>query len=207
MHTRKTILAVLVAGAVLGSGGVSAENSGWYVGAGVGQSSVDISGSEVDALTAAEGLTSTTSVDDTDTAWKLFGGYRLTENFGIETAYMDYGSITSDTTVTAPVAGTINIDLETTAWIIDAVGILPLNEQFELFGKLGVAMWDIEADVSAVAGGTAFGGSVEDDGSDFHFGVGAGYALTDTIGIRAEWERVNGDDDLDAWTVGAQFGF
>lgn len=206
--THKSLAGLFVTSLVLGSGAAFAENSGWYAGLGVGQSSVDVSGGEIDADAAAEGLTTTTSsVDDNDTAWKVFGGYRLMENFGIEAAYMDYGTITADSTMTAPVAGVINTDMDTTAWIVDVVGILPVGNGFELFGKLGVAMWDIDASSSGAVGGSVLNTSVDDDGNDFHFGVGASYALTDNLGIRAEWERINGDDDLDAWTLGAQFNF
>lgn len=208
MKTRNAIsvsLAALVA--AMGMVSANAADSGWYAGLGLGQSSVDIDGGELDALLAADGITSTTSVDDSDTAWKIFGGYRMNANFGLEAAYMDYGTISADSIVTAPSAGTVGIDLDTTAWLLDAVGYLPLGSGFEVFGKLGVALWDIEGSVSAAGGGSSFSGSADDDGSDFHFGVGASYALTDNIGVRAEWERVNADDDLDAWTVGAQMSF
>lgn len=207
MHTRKSVQGLLMAGAVFASGAVCAENSGWYAGLGVGQSTMDLSAGDVDALAAAEGLTTTTSVDDSDTAWKIFGGYRLMRNFGIEASYVDYGTITTDSTVTAPVAGTFDIDLDVTAWVIDAVGIVPVADGFELFGKAGIAMWDSEADFSAVAGGSAFSGNVDDDGSDFHFGIGASYTLMDNVAVRAEWERINEDDDLDVWTIGAQMSF
>lgn len=185
----------------------NAADSGWYVGLGAGQSSVDVDGGEIDGLLAADSITATTSVDDTDTAWKIFGGYRMNANFGLEAAYMDYGTISADSTVTALSAGVVNVDLDTTAWLLDAVGYLPLGNGFELFGKLGVALWDIEGNFSGSGGESGFSGSADDDGSDFHFGVGAGYALTDNIGIRAEWERITGDADLDAWTISAQIGF
>lgn len=207
MNNCRSIAGLLVAGSFLISGAAVAENSGWYAGLGVGQASMDISGGDVDALAAAEGLTTSTSIDDNDTVWKIFAGYRLMENFGVEVAYADGGTITSDSTVTAPTAGSFGIDLDVTAWIIDAVGFIPLGEGFEVFGKLGAAIWDADASFSGVAGGTAFSGDVDDDGSDFHFGVGASYALTDNLGVRAEWERINGDDEMDAWTIGAQYHF
>lgn len=208
METRNAISVSLVALiAAMGMASVNAADSGWYVGLGAGQSSVDVDGGEIDSLLAADGITATTSVDDTDTAWKIFGGYRMNANFGIEAAYMDYGTISADSTVTAPSAGAVNVDLDTAAWLLDAVGYLPLGSGFELFGKLGVALWDSKGDFSGTGGGSSFSGNADDDGSDFHFGVGAGYALTDSIGVRAEWERINGDDDLDAWTISAQMGF
>lgn len=207
MKTHYLALSLFVATAVLGQGAAQAADTGGYVGAGAGQSAFDISGSELDALLADDGITATTSVDDGDTAWKLFGGYRLHPNFGIEGAYVDYGTLTTRSRVTAPSAGTVAIDMDVTAWTFDAVAFLPLGSGFELFGKAGVALWDSDAGVSGTGGGGTFSDSVSDDGSDVHFGVGASYALTDNVRIRAEWERINADDDLDAWTVSAVLGF
>lgn len=204
MNMQKTLLSVVMMGALLGQGVAQAEP---YMGLGLGQSMIDFEGSDVDALAAADGLTTSTSVDDGDLAWKLFGGYKLNDNFAVEAAYVDYGTITSDSTVVAPVAGNINIDLDTTAWVFDAVGILPIVDGFDVFGKVGVAAWEYDSSVSAVAGGTAFTGSAEDDGSDFHYGVGAYLMAVDNIGMRLEWERVSADDNLDVWSLGVQYNF
>lgn len=87
MNIRKSSLGVLMMGAVLGQGVAYAEGPAWYAGLGAGQSMGNTDASDVDALWAAEGLTTTSSVDDTDTAWKIFGGYRLNTNFGIEATY------------------------------------------------------------------------------------------------------------------------
>lgn len=207
MIMRMMVLGVSL-GALLGQSLAYAEGSSWYVGVGAGESMADANASDLDAIWATVGLTTTSTVDDKDTAWKIFGGYQLTENFGIEVAYMDFGAIEGDSIITAPVAGRIGIDLDTTAWIADAVGRLSLNNQFGIFGKVGIAAWDTDASVSAVAGGAAVSDSYSEDDTDFHFGVGADYAVTSNLGVRAEWERVDdGDGDLDAWTLGMQMSF
>ncbi len=206
MTMHKSMTCLVMTG-MLWQGAAVAAGPEMYAGLGVGQSMIDVSGSDLDALAAADGLATTTTVDDNDTAWKIFGGYRVTENIAVEAGYMDYGTITADSIVTAPVAGSIDIDLDITAWHFDVVGILPLNDQFEMFARLGLAIWDVDGSYSAVAGGLGFSGSTDDDGSDFHLGLGASYALMDNFSLRAEWERVNTDDDLDAWTLSAQVGF
>lgn len=91
--------------------------------------------------------------------------------------------------------------------MIDAVGILPVREELELFGKLGIARWNTDTAISATAGITVLVEPFDNDGNDIHFGAGARYALSGNLGIRAEWERIDADEDLDAWTVGAQYGF
>lgn len=204
MIMRRSILGVVMTGALLGQGVAQAEP---YMGLGLGQSMVDFEGSDFDALYAVDGFTTSTSVDDGDTAWKIFGGYRLNENFAVEAAYVDYGTITADSIVTVPLAGSINVDLDATAWAIDAVGIMPLVDGFDLFGKLGVAAWDIDSSITVALPPFVISGSPDDDGTDFHFGVGASLIAVDNIAMRLEWERISGDDSLDVWSLGVQYSF
>ena len=189
------------------SSAACADTSGlWYAGLGIGQSTVDITGSDLDAV---YGGVTATSVDDSDTAWKIFGGKKVMKNFGVEVAYMDYGRLTADSgfnPVPPQLTATIYTHLDTTAWMIDAVGTL-LHEKLELFGKIGLARWNTDTDISATAGITVLVEPFDNDGNDLHFGAGVRYALSGNLGIRAEWERINADKDLDAWTVGAQYGF
>lgn len=201
-------LGLFVVGAMQVSSAAFADNTGvWYAGLGVGQSTVDIGGNDVDAEYG--GITST-SVDDTDMAWKIFSGKKVTENFGIEVAYLDYGRLAAESgfkPASPPITGAIHTNLDTTAWMIDAVGSLPVREKLELFGKLGIARWNTDTTISATAGITVLVEPFDNDGNDIHFGVGTRYAVNGDLSIRAEWERINADDDLDAWTVGAQYGF
>ena len=66
-------------------------------------------------------------------------------------------------------------------------GHLPLGNNFELFGKLGIGSTKIDA--SASAGG--FSASASDSGSDVLYGFGATYNFTKNLGGRAEWEALN----------------
>ncbi len=214
MSVCKSIMGVAIFAVLLGQGAAQAEP---YMGLGLGQSTVDVSGSDIDTLAAADGLTTSFSVDASDTAWKIFGGYKLNENFAVEAAYVGYGTISASSSVSAPLTtpvpgrplpvDSISIDYDASAWIIDAVGILPLVDGFDLFAKAGVAAWEIDKSASALGTGLAFGGSPDADGADFHFGLGASLATGDYIAIRAEWERISADENLDAWTLGMEFRF
>ncbi len=206
--THKSVLALLITGAL--STAATAVHAGElpvYLGFGIGQSVVDASARDTDALWLSQGLTTQTSISDWDTAWKLFAGYGLTANFAVEATYMNYGTVSADSTVTAPAPGLATIDTDIDAWIVDAVGIVPVSDRVELFGKLGMAMWSSDSSGSSVVGATATSYSSDDSGSDLHFGFGIGYGVASNIGISAEWERVNADDNLDAWTISTQIGF
>jgi OmpA-OmpF porin, OOP family len=154
-----------------------------YIGAGAG-----ITKAESDVCA---GLS---NCDDEDTGMKIFGGFKFNPNVGLEASWVDLGEVSASVpggTATGEVDG----------FGLAVVGMIPLNEKFGLFGKVGAYMWD--STVSA----PGFG-SVSDDGTDIMFGGGVNWNLTTRFGLRAEWERFDIDgDNIDFISIGAQFNF
>lgn len=189
MKARSILTALALAGA---TGAVAAQtpaSSGIYLGAGVGGSDYDVSGSDW-------GFGASTD-DDTDTAWRVFAGMRLMPFLGAEIGYADLGKA----------KGTLGTRAEAEVIDLVAVGHVPLYQQgphqFDLLGKLGGYWWD--ADVDALPGNDLDGS----DDFDFTFGVGAQYHFNN-IGTRVEWQRyqdVFGSVDTDVWMASVMFTF
>lgn len=196
--------ALLSLGLGLAGLGSAQAADGWYVGGSGGLSNYDISSND---FVPSPGVTGSTSIDDEDTFWKMFGGYRINENVAFEVAYADFGSFDAVTTVTSPITARNRGEFETTALLLDAVGILPLGDKHEIFGKVGLAVWEIDVDISGTPGGARLSPGFDEDGSDLHYGAGVAAHLTDTVTLRAEWEAVDLDKDLYAWSIGIQFNF
>jgi OmpA-OmpF porin, OOP family len=111
-----------------------------------GQSQVDVDQDELDAgvvgLLEEEGanvLSGSSELEDSDTAWSRFGGYRLSPYFAVEAGYQDLGTITygSSGTIAIPgVPGTfpasVNIDFESSGLTLAGVGSGPLGESVDL---------------------------------------------------------------------------
>lgn len=195
-------LLFLALSTVLGATSVQATDTGFYIGGSFGQSKVsDFNGSDIDAELASMGITSSTSTDDKDTGWKAFAGYRIMKYLAVEGAYTNLGEATANTIVTSPVAATVNTKIEAESWTLSAVGILPLNDQFSLFARLGLNAWN--SDISST--GTA---SDSADGTDVVYGLGASYNITKNLNLRGEWERYVFDDtDVDLLSVGVAWMF
>jgi OmpA-OmpF porin, OOP family len=178
MKTRKLAAASLLA--IAGALAASQASAQPYLGGSIGQSDVD------DEITT--GLITSGSVDGKDTAFKIFGGYMFNRNFGVEGAYVDLGEVSySGSFGGAPVTGG---KVEINGFNVSAVGAFPVNEQFSVFGKMGLFIWD--ADASDTTGGVPFSASA--DGTDLSFGVGVNYSFTRNLGVRAEWEMFKTDD-------------
>lgn len=125
------------------------------------------------------------ALDDSDTGWKLFGGYRVNPNFAAEAAWVDLGDFS---------AGGFNAEAD--GFSVQGVGFLPLNAQFSLLGKLGIFFWDVESNIG------------DDDGSDIFFGIGGQYEINQQVSIRGEWERYDLDDtDVDLLSIGVVIQF
>ncbi|HEX2198852.1 MAG TPA: outer membrane beta-barrel protein, partial [Burkholderiales bacterium] len=169
-----------------------AQAQGVYVGGSIGQA-------QVDGFCDSEPGFTVTSCDDKDTGWKLFLGYRVNRNFAVEASYMNAGEFGG---TVSTIFGTASVKADATAWGAAALGIFPVSEQFELFGKLGFVRGESDADV--VLGGTRV--TVGDSGTELAYGLGAVYNINRHFGIRAEWENIN-DADISLLSIGIQYKF
>jgi OOP family OmpA-OmpF porin len=122
-------------------------------------------------------------------AGKLFIGDTLTSNFAIEAGLAKLGRIKGD-------AG----DVKAHAEFVDAVGILPLSQQVALHASLGLAHVSLDTPTGNASG------------NGLKLGLGAQYALSRQLALRADWERYRPSafgtkPNIDQFTVGAQYSF
>lgn len=213
---KKHILAVVLMGTVVVAPAAVAADMGWYLGANAGQSRFDASSGDLDSTWRSLGFTASSSVDDTDTGFKLFAGYKFMKYFAVEGGYVDLGKLTFSSNITAAPAGystgSVSGDIKTKNGVfIDAVGIVPVTDAFSVFGRLGAYSIKAEFHASGPAGSV----DQNETGSDVHYGIGAGYNFTKNIGARLEWERFRnvgdesktGEGDVDLWSVGLAYMF
>jgi len=192
---RGLVAATLLA---LGSGvGVAQADdnpSGFYVGGGVGQFNVKIDDID-DTNNAIERL------DDDDTAWKAFVGWRFNPYIALELSYIDFGNPNGRATASGS-SGDYQVDLSGFAPYI--IGTLPLGP-VELFGKVGYYFYDVDlkADIDDPLR-PDFDSSSSNE--DLVYGVGVGMTFFEHLNARLEYEKIDADrlDDADAlWFSGA----
>lgn len=188
---------------------LAAEDSGFYVGAGLGFSNV-----ETDSIEVVED--EYFKFDSDDVAWKLFGGWRMNKYIAFELDYIDLGSnddtVSYDFDVFPTPTATETIDITTTiditAFAPYVVGTFPIGI-FEISGKLGYAFWDADLDICASdrMGNFECEGA-SDDGEDFAWGVGAGVTLFDNLNVKVEYEGIEIEDaDVSVWWLTGAWRF
>ena len=201
----------LMAGALGTSGAASAQ---WYIGGGAGKSKIDTDNTGIDSTIRSSGFaTSTTTSDERDTGYKIFGGYQFHPNFAGEVSYANLGKFSTFTTTTGPAAtgvGEIKID---NTWSFDLLGIAPLGNNFSIFGRAGLLYSETKQSATLTGPGGTVSVAFKDNDWNWKLGIGAGYEFTPQFGVRAEWERyrvsdgLGGHGDLDLFSVSARFKF
>ncbi|MEH6629106.1 MAG: outer membrane beta-barrel protein [Motiliproteus sp.] len=181
----KKLLAVVVCATFLPT---VANAAGGYIGGSFGQTELEVSSADKAALATAG-----VSLDDTDTGFKIFGGYRYNDNIAVEVFYTDLGEATVS-------SGANFAKIESDTLGVALMGIIPLNTNIELFAKAGFHAWDAEASSNVGLSGS-------DDGTDLVYGVGAAYNMQ-KASLRAEFERYElEEEEVDMISVGLTFNF
>jgi OOP family OmpA-OmpF porin len=217
MHRKKILFGALcgaLAVAATGAQAAPGDNQGWYGGLDLSRAHLGLNGSNIDQAFAQQGIAGNTSIDRSHTAWGLDLGYRFNGNFALEGGYASFGKFNYSTPTTAPGADNIQGAFKAHAWSLAPVGILPLNDKWNLFGKAGLTRTTATLDASSTTGATAPAGG-EHSNTGFLLGAGATYDITKNVYGKLEVDRytrvgdasTTGRCDLDLFTLGVGVRF
>lgn len=202
----------LAALAVITSQFAMADDTGWYAGANVGQSRAKIDDERISRNLLGSGFTSISiNDDDRDTGYKIFGGYQFNKNFALEGGYFDLGKF-GFTATTVP-AGELNGNIKLKGLNLDAVGILPITEKFSAFGRVGVNYAEAKDSFTGTGAVRVTNPNPSKRDTNYKFGLGVQYALTESLAVRAEVERYRINDavgnkgDIDLISAGLVYRF
>lgn len=219
------ILVLVAASSLVQAQAVSSKPVGpWYVGVSGGRSAADLddwdyyNGFTVGGLPFT-GLVTLNS-DTRDTAWRVFLGYNINQNWAIEGAYTDLGQIKASYSETATGLPLFDVTGDQVAWSAAVKGTLPLNKQFDVFALLGATSNRTKVTFTETNAHFAAGvPSGSDHRTGLMTGVGAEFKPNPNIGIRLEYQNYDQfggsgqslNDPLrmsiDAWLLGVNAKF
>jgi len=226
----KRILALATFAALCAAQPALAGDTGFYVGADVGTMSVDIDKGGLDSLflegLASEGLffDGSSDVDDSDTTYGLTVGYRFMPYLAVEGQYLDLGEAKYSANGDVydefdSFLGTANLDIgiDSSGFALSVLGILPIQEVWEVYARLGMYFGDTDADFSVSVDDGSEPLSMGDSKSEeeFFYGIGGGYTFNETWNVRVEYtifqdigdEDLTGETDLDRFVIGVNYRF
>ena len=208
----------------------------WYIGVGAGVSTYQdwVSQDEITAFKnefgASLGIVNFNGSESADSedrasAFKVFGGYTYNENIAVELSYIDMGEVEANGRSTGTFFDAANNSVDgdlfatarasVTAFTLDASLSYPVASFAALFVKGGIYAADTKLDLSAGSSISteSFNDSQTDSSTGLHVGVGASFSVTDAIGLRAEWERLDnveangGESDVDLISASLIYAF
>ncbi len=203
---KKNLLAKLAVSAIAAcaiSTVANAAVSGPYVGGQVGWGNTNINNNDIFGNNS--GISS--SIDNTGVAGRIFAGYQFNPNWAAELGYTRF-SDTDINDITAYGVPVGNGSLREQAFDLVGKGILPLQNNFNLYGKLGAAY--LQGDMSFNGSGVSTTG---DENKVYPtYGVGISYDVTPNVPVDLSWNRIQkvGDSDLqstDLIAVGIAYNF
>jgi len=148
-------------------------------------------------------------VDENDVAIHLFAGWEFVPRYlAVEFSYVDFGDAEAEFTepFSANSFETIDFQFRTSAIGVALKGMLPLGKSLSVFGKAGIAMWELDA---KARGETYLNGNFGDsytlvdrniDGQDFFYSVGAEYHYSENLSIYGEYLMQEAEHDANGST-------
>ncbi len=206
------LLSLAGLGSLLAASSFAQEGSYYYGGLSIGQSRAKIDEARITASLLGSGLTTTSMArDESDTAFKLFGGYQFNRNFALEAGYFNLGKF-GFTSTTVP-TGTLDGRIKLQGVNLDLVGTLPLTERLSAIGRVG-AQYARASDTFRGSGAVqVLNPNPSAKGTRYKAGVGLQYELSPSLLVRAEAERYRINDavgnrgDVNLYSVSLVFPF
>lgn len=186
-----------------------AADPGFYIGGGVGQArySGDLVGQMDEAFAPSTRyfLSSADMVDGSDSAWKLFAGYRFGNGFGLELSHVDLGTALSQYHVNA-----LSILQPAPEYLVDG------RYDAKAWGLSGFYEWEFSPAFAASVRAGYFNASLDyfqsnstvyeypdqshsGDKAVPGFGLGLNWGITPSVDLRLDYDRYQG--------IGKRFAF
>ena len=195
MKTKASLLAVAALSLPL-----AAAAGPWYAGLSAGQSRTgnELVTNRESTITLATDVHS--DFDRTDTAWKVFGGYRLHRNVAIEVSYADLGESRLATRLLGgdpALPASITLHRKVDGYGADVLLIAPFEPQrLSVFARAGAFRSRLRESAD-LDGNIVFSNGDPSERSRatrqnetvLHWGIGADWDVTPNVSLRLEWER------------------
>lgn len=224
----KRIASLVAAAALLPA--IAAAETGFYAGAAAGFTRTELDLETAGLLPPSGDPLDSTNFSAGSFAFKAFGGYRFFDFLAVEAAYVDLGDaevsacfVNSDGACAAEAGFPFpqiqnrgnpwTVEVPFQGFTLEVVGILPLGERWDIFGKVGAFFW--EADITAfdeveVAPGRPLPSPLPEDfpliktsidGEDLTVGFGGSFHATEKFSVRAEFQWFDIPDTDAVWAT------
>jgi OOP family OmpA-OmpF porin len=156
--------------------------------------------------------------EDTDFGFQITFGYRFNRYIAGELGLVQYGELVSSADAELDfdnngnfVPANVALSFSAGGPLMSVIGILPIQDKFEIYGRLGYLFGSVEREfTSRVDGQRGVSGAAKGDSQVPVYGVGVSWNINQVYTIRGEYQLVTdlgessrtGQEDMDVLTVG-----
>jgi len=139
------------------------------------------------------------STEDTDLGYQALFGYRFHRYFAAELGLAQFGDLQSVAKANMDfedgrgfVPASVSLTFSAGGPMMSAIGILPIGEKFELFGRLGYLFTSSERSLTSKVDGQSGGfGSAKGDSQNPVYGIGFAWHINQVYSIRGEYQQLD----------------
>ncbi len=184
-----------------------------YIGGNISVNRTSDLGSKIDSSLASQGIAASSAADKSSTDPSLRLGYKLTPNFAVEASYDHLSSHDLSSTISSPTADIAGGHWKADGLGLHAVGILPIDQNLSVYGRIGAEQFHTKLDLASTVGGsTAVSNS--DHNTSLVLGGGLSYAINQNVNTVVEYNRFNhvggdstGRSAVNQFNVGLRYHF
>lgn len=147
--------------------------------------------------------------------YRLFGGYQFHKYIAIEAAYVGLGKFGFRTDVMP--TGVLGGAMKISGFEVAAVGTLPMNERFGLFGRVGAFSNETKTSYNGTGSVEVITGAETQKkrSTQLSYGAGAMVAINKNFSLRGDWSRyvklgnalTGGQTDANLYSLGLVYRF
>lgn len=163
----------------------------------------------------------TADTEDSDLGFQVIFGYRFNRFFAAEFGLAQYGELVSSASGEVTINGTplpasVSLSFSVGGPVFCAVGILPINEKFEVYGRAGYLFASTEQEIDErLDGDRVRSGSGKGNSTELVLGLGATWHINQVYSIRGEFQKIDavgeadrtGQEDLTSVALGVVIRF
>lgn len=193
---------LVIAALAAASSATAADAQGFYFGGGVGAAWLSVYYDNNDCCYYYYDDNYNSDTSDSFASFTAFAGYRFGPYVAAEVGYFYAENPEWDEYFTY--IGELNdvfdsfVQLDYESVQVSVLGILPFADIWEVYVRGGASFSQVQGDrnLVRVSDGALFEGTVENDDTEFLFGIGAGVNLTPALHLRMEFNTVPIDNNI-----------
>ncbi len=141
---------------------------------------------------------------DDDFSVGVRGAFHVGRHLALELSYHDYGELDKSFSYNNG-DDSLSVKVGSTAFNAGIRGDVPLGNGFSLNGRVGVALWNVDARADVGSAGDSVWLTLDEDGRNIYYGAGVQYVINPHLVVGVEYTITVMDKDISLGGLSLEF--